>query len=57
MDVQHGRLFAELFEKRQRGDYNDFYDFNKEVVIALLSPTKLLVETIVQRIREAQKGE
>lgn len=57
MDVRHGRLFAELFDKRQRGDYNDFYDFNKEGVIALLSPTKLLVETIVQHIREAQKGE
>lgn len=55
IDISHGRLFAELFDKRQRGDYNDFYDFNQESVIALLSPTKLLVDTIVQHIRNAQK--
>jgi len=40
------RHYTDLFEKRQKGDYNDFFDFDKEAVHRLVDPTKLFIETI-----------
>jgi len=31
-----GKHFTELFEKRIKGDYNDFFDFDEETVIKLI---------------------
>lgn len=34
-----GRHYSELFEKRQRGDYNDFFDVDKETALRLYQPS------------------
>jgi uncharacterized protein (UPF0332 family) len=34
-----GKHYSELFEKRQRGDYNDFFGFDEETVLRLYQPS------------------
>jgi uncharacterized protein (UPF0332 family) len=34
-----GKHYAGLFEKRQKGDYNDFFDFDEDTVVKLYQPT------------------
>jgi uncharacterized protein (UPF0332 family) len=35
-----GRLYSDLMDWRQKGDYGDMYDFNKESVEPLLKPVE-----------------
>jgi uncharacterized protein (UPF0332 family) len=41
-----GKHYSELFEKRQKGDYNDFFDFDQETVLRLYQPTVDFVNEI-----------
>jgi uncharacterized protein (UPF0332 family) len=57
--VQTGRVskelarhFTELSEKRQKGDYNDFFDFDEETVVRLYGPSKLFIARIEELIIE-----
>lgn len=57
--VQKGKIdkvlakhYTELFEKRQKGDYNDFYDFDEETVLRLYNPSKLFIERLEELITE-----
>jgi len=38
--------YAELFEKRHKGDYTDFFDFDEETVLRLIEPTKEFINRI-----------
>jgi hypothetical protein len=42
------KIFTELAEKRHKGDYNDFYDFDEETVIHLYPLTQKFIEEIVK---------
>ncbi len=44
--------YTDLFEKRSKGDYNDFFDFDKETVIRLYPLTKALILRIEELITE-----
>jgi uncharacterized protein (UPF0332 family) len=44
------RHYSELFEKRQKGDYNDFFDFDEDTVLRLYEPSRLLIEKIEELI-------
>jgi uncharacterized protein len=44
--VEMGRLYADLFDSRQKGDYGDLFDFDKETVESLLNPVKEFLETL-----------
>jgi uncharacterized protein (UPF0332 family) len=46
------RHYSELFEKRQKGDYNDFFDFDEETVLRLYQPSLLFIERIEELINE-----
>jgi uncharacterized protein (UPF0332 family) len=46
------RHYTELFEKRQKGDYNDFYDFGKDAVLRLYEPSKLFIIAIEELINK-----
>lgn len=35
VEKELGKLYSDLFEKRSKGDYNDFFDFDAETVIRL----------------------
>ena len=38
--------FTDLFEKRHKGDYNDFYDYDEETVLRLYPVSKRFVDEI-----------
>lgn len=41
-----GKLFSKLFDLRNKGDYGDMFDFDKETVTPLLDQVKLFLEEI-----------
>lgn len=45
-----GKHYSELFEKRQKGDYNDFFDFDEETVLKLYPPSVELIKEIEKQI-------
>lgn len=45
-DKTLAKHFTELFDKRHKGDYNDFIDFDEETVIRLYQPSKELIKQI-----------
>jgi hypothetical protein len=47
-----GRVFVELFDWRQKGDYGDFYDFDEEKTLPLFNPVETLITTIESLISE-----
>jgi len=40
------KLYADLFDGRQKGDYNDFYDFKEESVINLFKGSTEFIEKV-----------
>jgi uncharacterized protein (UPF0332 family) len=45
-----GKHYSELFEKRQKGDYNDFFDVDEETVLRLYQPSVDFVKEIEKQI-------
>lgn len=41
-----GRHYSDLFEKRHRGDYNDFFDHSEETVLKLSLKSKEFIQEI-----------
>ena len=52
VDKELAKLYTDLFEKRQKGDYNDFFDFDEETVVNLFKPTKLFIQKIGELLDE-----
>lgn len=46
MDAKFGRLFSELFDWRQKGDYGNMFDFDFETVEGLFKPVNELIDVI-----------
>ena len=46
IDVKLGKHYSRLFEKRHKGDYTDFYDYDEEAVLRLLPDSKKLIDEI-----------
>ncbi|MDH5396855.1 MAG: HEPN domain-containing protein [Cyclobacteriaceae bacterium] len=46
-----GKHYSELFEKRQKGDYNDFFDFDEETVMRLYPTSMDLVKEINKMVK------
>ncbi|WP_243345374.1 HEPN domain-containing protein [Parabacteroides sp. FAFU027] len=38
--------YADLFEKRHKSDYNDFFDYDEEVVLRLLPLSRKFIEAV-----------
>ena len=51
-DKKYGKLYSKLFTWRQKGDYDDFFDFDKETVAELLPQAKEMIETIKNYIEK-----
>lgn len=39
-------LYNSLFDKRQKGDYNDLFEWTEEDILPLIIPTRAFVQTI-----------
>ena len=46
IDKKYSLLYSDLFDWRQKGDYNDFFDFKEEDISPLYEPCKELINTI-----------
>jgi len=46
-----GKHYSDLFEKRTKGDYNDFFDFDEDTVLSLYEPSKRLINKIEDLIK------
>ncbi len=46
MPLEYGKLYGDLFDWRQKGDYGDFFDFQEKDVVPLMIPTREFIELI-----------
>lgn len=53
ISIEQGRLYADLMDWRQKGDYGDMFDFDKESVVALIEPVRALLDTIKQLLEKS----
>jgi uncharacterized protein (UPF0332 family) len=47
-----GKIFSQLFTWRQKGDYDDLFDFQKEKVLPYFEPVKKLISEVERLIAE-----
>jgi len=49
---QYGKIYSQLFTWRQKGDYDDLFDFNEEKVLPYIKPCKDLIDLVDKIIKE-----
>lgn len=49
---EFGKLYSQLFTWRQKGDYDDLYNFDKDKVIPYFEPIKQFIGIIENKINE-----
>jgi len=52
IDIGLAKLYSDLFDSRQKGDYGDFFDFTEEDIKSLLVPTRELIDAIKREIEK-----
>ncbi|MEA3496015.1 MAG: HEPN domain-containing protein [Bacteroidota bacterium] len=52
-DKKYGLLLSELFDWRQKGDYENIFDFNSDLVEPLFEPAIEIIELIEDEINTA----
>ena len=52
-DKKYGRLLSELFDWRQKGDYENIFDYNSDLVEPLFEPAVEMIELIEEEINNA----
>lgn len=50
IELELGKVYSDLFDWRQKGDYGDFFDFTEEDVKSIFSPTQKLIEKVKEEI-------
>lgn len=50
IEKKYGKHFSKLFDLRQKGDYGDLFDYDKETVEPLLELTKEFMQEIKRHI-------
>ncbi|RLD53565.1 MAG: hypothetical protein DRJ05_16235 [Bacteroidetes bacterium] len=48
---EYGKLYSQLFAWRQKGDYTDLFDFDRQKVEPYFEPVKELIELIETKIK------
>ena len=51
-DKKFGQLFSELFDWRQKGDYDNIFDYDEESVAPLFEPVLELIDLIDKEIQK-----
>jgi len=47
-----GKSYSQLFTWRQKGDYDDLFDFEKDKVMPYFKPVKELIDTIEKIVKD-----
>ncbi len=50
IDKRFGKIYSKLFDMRQKGDYGDLYDFDKETVVPLIKSTREFIDELKKRL-------
>jgi uncharacterized protein (UPF0332 family) len=50
IDKDLGKIFSQLFTWRQKGDYDDLFDFQKDKVLPYFEPVKKLISEVEKLI-------
>src|SRR6056297_1949813 len=53
IDKELGKIFSQLFTWRQKGDYDDLFDFRKEIVLPYFEPVKKLISEVERLIADS----
>ncbi len=51
LSVDEFRVYAKLLNWRSKGDYNDLFDFSKEEVDSIMTPTKHFIDKVAALIK------
>ncbi|REG83600.1 HEPN domain-containing protein [Algoriphagus antarcticus] len=46
IDKEHGKIYSQLFTWRQKGDYDDLFDFDRETVFPYIEKVKALISEV-----------
>ena len=49
-DIKYGKLYSQFFNWRQKGDYDNIFDYDSEIVQPLFKPAKEMIELIEKKI-------
>jgi len=52
IDKKHGKIYSQLFTWRQKGDYDDLFDFEETPVMQYFQPVEELITLIETMIKE-----
>ncbi|MFN0016511.1 MAG: HEPN domain-containing protein [Saprospiraceae bacterium] len=50
IEMHLGRLYSDLFDWRQKGDYGDFFDFEETDVLPLMAPIRQLIDAVLEEV-------
>ena len=50
IEKRFGKLYTKLFDFRQKGDYGDLFDYDKETVLPLLESVREFIDEIKKQI-------
>jgi len=53
IDKKYGRLLSELFDWRQKGDYENIFDYDHDSVQPLFEPVAEMIEVIEKEMQNA----
>ena len=53
IDKKYGKLLAQLYDWRQKGDYENIFDYDEESVKPLFKPVNEMIDIIEQEIKNA----
>lgn len=51
LEKRFGKLYADLMDWRQKGDYGDMFDFNKQSVEPVIMPVEQFLTEIIKLIK------
>jgi len=51
LPIEFGKIYSQLFTWRQKGDYDDLFDFNRDKVEPYFEPVKALIEAIEIKLK------
>ena len=55
LDLALGKHYNKLFEKRQRGDYEDFFDAAEKTVVGFYAPSKEFIKQVIALVNAPLK--
>ena len=50
--LEYGKVYSQLFTWRQKGDYDDLFDFDREKVLPYFTPVEKMIDFILSEINK-----